>query len=186
MGTPLRPLPVKLIIGFIYQDPTIFEKTKKILVRAYGPADHESPLFDFDKTNYYQKEMGTDLKRRFLSFSRLIPAEKLVKIKISTNACEKKMASRSGERTVNIDPGYITLSKLVLATTKSFTHRLYIGNGIYEEATLFFKDKSFQPSRWTYPDFRQENHIAVFNAIRDLYLNQLTKTYGTAQLYRCV
>jgi hypothetical protein len=186
MGTPYQPLPVKLIIGFIYRDPVVFEKTRTILRRIHGDPDIESPKFSFDKTSYYEKEMGQELQRKFLSYKRLIPAEKLVAIKIATNALEKKLEQPRNHRAINIDPGYVTLSKLVLATTKNFAHRLYAGRGIFEEVTLFYKDNSFEPGRWTYPDFREKNHIGIFNDIRKHYLDQLTKTYGLSQLYRCV
>lgn len=186
MGTPHRPLPVKLIVGFITRDPSAFHKATVILGRSLGRPDFESPSFAFDKTSYYEKEMGEGLERKFLSYTRLLPAEKLPAIKIATNALEKRLAPASGCRTINIDPGYITLSKLVLATTKSFVHRLYMGRGIFEEVTLYYKDNSFQPGHWTYPDFRANNHIATFNTIRQKYLEQITKIYGPSQLYRCI
>jgi hypothetical protein len=186
MGTPHQLLPVKLIIGLIFRDQGIFEKTAYLLRRSYGKTDYESPSFAFDKTSYYQKEMGEALQRKFLSFGRLIFPEKLPDIKIATNALEKKLRAPSGKRTINIDPGYISLSKLVLATTKSFTHRLYIRRGIFEEVTLFFKDNCFEPGRWTYPDYRSDSHIGFFNGVRRIYLDQITKTYGPSELCRCV
>jgi hypothetical protein len=186
MGTPHQPLPVKLIIGLIYTDSAVFERTRSALRRLYGEEDSESREFDFDKTPYYEKEMGHGLRRKFISYKKLIQAEKLVDIKIKTNALEKKFERPPRHRAVNIDPGYVTLSKLVLATTKSFAHRIYMGRGIFEEITLYFKDNSFEPGRWTYPDFRAADHIAAFNDIRQTYLNQLTKDHGPTQLYRCI
>lgn len=186
MGKTSSPLPVKLIVGLIARDEALFAKALKALMKKFGPADLLGPIYDFDLTDYYEKEMGRGLKRRFISFERLVPAEHLAKIKIHTNAWEKKLSGARGLRDINIDPGYISLSKLVLATTKSFVHRIYIGRGIFEEITLYFKDGSFTAGPWTYPDFRKETHIALFNKIRKTYYGQLETIYGLSQLYRCV
>ena len=181
-----KPLPVKLIVGFISSDRALFEKAQKSLIKKFGKADFVSPLFDFDKTDYYEKEMGQDLKRSFVSFRDLIAPERLIKIKLFTNALEKKFSNDALARAINIDPGYVTLSKLVLATTKSFVHRIYMGRGIFEEVTLYYKGQGFLPGNWTYPEFRCETHIAVFNEIRKKYYQQIEKQYGLSQLYRCI
>jgi hypothetical protein len=186
MGKISRPLPVKLIIGLIGNTPEILEKTKNILIRKYGPVDRTSALYAFDLTDYYTKEMGPGLKRQFLGFKKLVACEKLVSIKRSTNTLETKLSLKPGARDINIDPGYISLSKLVLATTKSFVHRIYAGKGIFEEVTLYFKNNSFQAGPWTYPDYRSESHILFFNEVRDIYYAQIEKTYGVRELYRCV
>lgn len=186
MGNTLRPLPVKLIIGLIAHDDGLFDKTQKALTRKFGPADLVSPLYDFDSTDYYEKEMGKGLKRKFLSFQGLIAPERLAGIKRYTNSLENRLSRNRGRRDINIDPGYVSLSKLVLATTKSFVHRIYIGRGIFEEITLYFKEGSFAAGPWTYPDFRQQTHIAFFNGIRNTYYGQLEAAYGLSQLYRCV
>lgn len=186
MGTILKPLPVKCVTGIISGSSELIEKTKKICSKKFGPIDFISPIFEFDKTDYYEKEMGKDLKRLFLSFEKLIPAEELVTIKRFTNSVEVKLKGAQGLRRVNIDPGYISLSKLVLATTKSFVHRIYASHGIFEEITLYYKNDTFVPGPWTYPDYQTKDHIAVFNEIRTKYYQQLAQIYGLSQLYRCV
>ncbi len=186
MGKIVKPLPVKLIVGLITQEATFFDKAKNILSKKFGNIDFISPVLAFDQTAYYQKEMGRDLKRLFLSFEKLIPADKLVAIKLSTNKIEQKISTSRHHRCVNIDPGYIALSKLVLATTKSFLHRLYIGAGIHEEITLYFRKNTFEAGPWTYPDYRLPTQIALFNEIRKKYYEQVEKKYGHTQLYRCL
>ncbi len=186
MGKIVKPLPVKLIVGLITKNPTLFQKVQEVLSKKFGKIDFVSPVFDFNKTDYYEKEMGKDLKRLFLSFQNLIPAQRLVKIKIFTNRIEKRLSKNSSLRSINIDPGYISLSKLVLATTKNFAHRIYVGHGIFEEITLYFKEATFQPGDWTYPDYRSRDHVALFNEIRQKYYQQIEKKYGLSQLYRCV
>jgi len=172
MGRINKPLPVKLIVGLIYKEESILLKTQTHLIRRFGKIDFTSPAIDFNYTNYYKKEMGTGLKRKFLSFAKLINPESLAKIKIATNAIESKLAKKN-LRTINIDPGYLDLAKLVLATTKDFAHRIYLNNGIYAEITLSYKGNTFKESEWTYPDYRTPEYVQIFNNIRTIYKNQL-------------
>lgn len=186
MAKPCNPLPAKLIIGMISREPLLFEKIKKILSDKFGKIDMAGPVFNFNQTHYYENEMGADLKRQFLTFEPLVRAERLTKIKLLTNSLEKKFTGTSLKRAINIDPGYLSLSKLVLATTKNYSHRIYAGCGIFEEITLCFKENTFQPLPWTYPDYRSKNYIDLFNDIRKKYYIQIENTYGLSQLSRCV
>ncbi len=186
MGKTTQPLPAKLICGIITNKEELFSSAEKILIKKFGCLDSTSQVFDFNLTDYYREEMGEPLKRKFFSFVRLIPAEKLPEIKIYTNALEKKLSAHSSKRDINIDPGYISLSKLVLATTKNFAHRIYSGKGIFNEVTLYYKDNGFCPGPWTYPDYKTEPHIAFFNKIRKIYYEQIKTKHGLSQLYRCV
>jgi uncharacterized protein DUF4416 len=82
-------------------------------------------------------------------------------------------AGRGRQRRINLDPGYIDLAKLVLATTKDQQHRLYLGQGIYAEVTLRFTGGRFVPWDWTYPDYRTAEYLAFFDAVRQRYRQQL-------------
>jgi len=159
---------VKLIIGFIYKDEAIFIKAKDKLRIRFGRIDFQSDTLDFNYTNYYEKEMGVGLKRKFISFSKLIPIQDLYHIKFYTNRLEEKFLN-SGARQVNIDPGYMDLAKLVLASTKDYAHRIYLRKGIFAEITLNYRNNSFAPNDWTYPDYRSQEYIGIFNKIRKLY-----------------
>jgi len=161
-------LQVKLIMGFIYKDEAIFIKSRDRLKKIFGRVDFQSEPLDFNYTTYYEKEMGSDLKRRFISFSKLIPIEDLYRIKIYTNRLEAKLSNHM-QRQVNIDPGYMDLAKLVLASTKDYAHRIYLGKGIFAEITLSYRNTSFVPNDWTYPDYRSQEYIGIFNEIRKLY-----------------
>lgn len=172
MGKTEKAEPAKLIIGMFSNKTNLFEKVKKILEEKFGPVDFVSEVLPFNKTNYYEKEMGKDLKRIFYSFQRLISPESLVEIKIFTNQIEEKF-SEGGKRRVNIDPGYLTLSKLVLASTKDYSHRIYLKEGIYAEVTLRFEKGTFIPYEYTYPDYRTPEYLHIFNQIRQIYLNQV-------------
>jgi hypothetical protein len=172
MGKIASRKPVKLIIGFIFKDDADFEKARRILLRRFGQIDFQSQPLSFDRTNYYKDEMGDSLKRIFVSFKRLIYPQDLTAIKNFTNKIESRL-SRLGKRCVNIDPGYVDLPKLVLASTKDYVHRIYLNKGIYAELTLLFQGKSFSPWQWTYPDYRSSEYIQTFNGIRELLAKQL-------------
>ncbi|OGW75790.1 MAG: hypothetical protein A2Z72_05240 [Omnitrophica bacterium RBG_13_46_9] len=172
MGKPQKHIPVKLVVGLISGDPSNLTRAKTLLEKKFGRTDKETELLDFSCTHYYEEEFGKNLKRRFLSFKNLIVPEKNYGIKLYTNKLEKRL-SRKGRRAVNIDPGYITLTGLVLFTTKPRGHRIYIGKGIYADLELNFAKKTFQPLEWTYPDYRTDEYIVFFNSVRTIYLSQV-------------
>ena len=182
MGKIRKVPPVKLISGIITGDENNFDIVCEVLSKKFGAIDYKSPIYDFNLTNYYQKEMGPEPKRQFLSFSELIAHTKLAKIKLFTNKLEKRYsppevdppsAEKNGKRLINIDPGYITASKLVLATTKDYYHRIYLDKGIFAEVTLYFKSGSFQSFEWTFPDYKTKGYIETFNHIREIYMRQI-------------
>jgi len=172
MGSTQKEHRVKLITGLIYRDSEQYLAIKPFLLRAFGPIDYESEELAFSHTDYYENELGTGLKRRFLSFSRLIPPQKLAGIKVRTNKFEKQKALK-GKRTINIDPGYLDMAKLVMASTKDFCHRIYLDHNIFAEVTLVYKKDSFTFWDWTYPDYRTAKYIDIFNHIRQTYEQQI-------------
>ena len=175
MGRAIPPKQAKFFIGLISANIELLDKVTAYFTRRFGPIDLSSAVLDFDSTIYYNREMGNALKRKFISFKRLISIENINVIKLLTNKQEKKFSSQ-GKRKVNIDPGYITLSKVALLTTKDYYHRIYLGKGIYAEVTLFYNNKSFRPFEWTYPDYRSVGYIGFFNKTRDLYHSQIKKS----------
>jgi len=192
-------LKVKLVIGFIYQDEAIFIKAKEKLSKKFGKIDFESASLDFNYTDYYEAEMGKGLKRKFISFSKPISIADLYRVKLYTNRLETKFLigaqnalrlsadasvadhlgkkpralargdSLAKSRQVNIDPGYLDLAKLVLATTKDYAHRIFLRKGIFAEITLSFRGNSFSANEWAYPDYRSKEYIDIFNQIRKLF-----------------
>jgi hypothetical protein len=172
VGSAKKAKNVKLISGLIFKEEAVFNQASKVLEKRFGRVDFQSQAFDFVHTRFYEKEFGSDLKRRFISFKKLIPPQALPQIKIITNTIETKLSEKSRRR-INIDPGYLTQAKLVLATSKDYNHRIYLGKGIYAEITLYFKGKTFRPCEWTYPDYRTAAYITVFNRIREIYARQV-------------
>jgi len=159
---------VKLIIGLIYKDEVVFIQAKNKLKNKFGRIDFESARLDFNYTNYYEPEMGKGLTRRFISFSKLIPIQDLYRSKLYTNRLEEKF-SVAKHRQINIDPGYLDLAKLVLASTKDYAHRIFLRKGIFAEIALTYRQDSFSRNDWTYPDYCSKEYIEIFNQIRKLY-----------------
>lgn len=174
VGQAREHRPVKLIVGVFTAREELLGAVRAELRESYGAVDHVSPVWPFDFTSYYAEEFGENLLRQFFTFSELIDPARLPEIKLFTNSLELQLASQ-GKRQANLDPGYIDLSKLVLATTKNHQHRIYLGRGIYAEVTLRFTRGSLRPWEWTYPDYRTEHYVLFFNEVRRTYLGQLKR-----------
>ena len=172
MSRPHEPDPVKLITSLFSPEKELLETVIVEISKVYGATDWISPELYFDRTKYYAREMGWPLHRRFASFAGLIPPDLLVEIKLKTNEIEHKYLDE-GNRLVNIDPGYISPERLILATGKNYVHRVYLGKGIYADLTLVFQRGSFCPLKWTYPDYAAPDMIRVFTGIREKYMKQL-------------
>lgn len=141
----------------------------KALTERFGPTDFISPWIPFDYTEYYTKETGRPLYRRMLSFEILIEQDDLPGIKMITNGLEEQWA-RDDLRQVNIDPGFLVASRFVLASGKDFTHRVYIGQGVYADLTLIYTKDWFQPLPWTYPDYQAEPVQQFLIKVRQKYI----------------
>jgi hypothetical protein len=174
MGKTKKPKAVKLIIGMLAKSQKLFDKAEEFFIKDFGPIDYKSTVISFNYTDYYEKEFGPALKRNFISFKKPISPEKIAKIKLLTNSIEKKL-SADKKRQVNIDPGYVTDAKLILATTKDYFHRIYLNHGIYAEVTLMWRKGGFKPFEWTFPDYRSKEYIDVFNAIRNAHMAEARK-----------
>ncbi len=169
MGKIKLHLPVKSFAAISFRSDYWLEAALEELEALLGPVILKSAIFsESGFTNYYEAEMGPQLNKLFAAFQTLIPAEYLVDLKIKTNKIEQQFL-KEGKRTVNIDPGYLTEAKVVLATTKDYSHRLYLGKGIYGDLHLNYSKKSFQALPWTYPDYQQETALYFFNDLRALY-----------------
>lgn len=172
MGTAREPQPVRLIASLLTSDPELMDKAQALLVQAYGPIDFVSDRYAFDHTPYYAPEFGTGLQRIIVTFAQLVSPAQLPAVKRHTNEIEWALA-QGDRRRVNIDPGYVSLGKLVLATTKNHAHRIYLDQGIFGEVTLTYQDGRFRPWPWTYPDYGEEEYCTLFDRIRQRYKQQL-------------
>ena len=176
MGKITPPVSVKLFVGILTSIPEIIPAAEERLSAACGTIDSHSGAFPFDWTRYYDKDMGQPLRRYFLSFADLIKPESIADIKVATNELESSFASEwtGVSRPINLDPGYLEESKLVLASTKNFSHRIHIARGIYAEVTLHYEKRgSWRAFPWTFPDYAAERYHPYFLSLRDLYRKQL-------------
>lgn len=177
MGNIRPPKRAKLFCGLLSGDEDLLAEARRRLARQLGDLDLISEVWPFDATDYYADEMGEDIKRQFVCFADLFSVERLPEVKRLTNALELRFCDElvlpHATRPVNIDPGYLTHSKLVLATTKDYSHRLYLGEGMYGEVTLHFEHGDWKPWPWTYPDYAADTYHAFFRQAREAYMRQL-------------
>lgn len=170
MGQIREPEPVKLFVGMLSAYQGAFAEAESRLADPFGPVDLRSDLFAHEFTEYYRDEMGHPLVRYFCSFERLISPQALAGAKRLSNRIETELARRDEwpvARPVNLDPGYVAPSKLVLASTKDSAHRLYLGDGIWAELTLRFQGGDWAELDWTYPDYRTPEYREFFRRVRD-------------------
>jgi len=172
MGYASQPQPVKLVLPMLARQPALFNMACERLSFTYGRIDYTSIILPFDHTTYYEKEFGSGLQRQFVAFERLVDPGQLAEIKLLTNSLEQSLAVDE-RRTINLDPGYLSLAKFVLATTKDQSHRIYIGQGIYAEITLCYRHGEWRVCPWTYPDYRTAAYLLVIGELRAIYISQL-------------
>ena len=170
MSIPREAEDVKLIVSLFSPEAALIGEVIHGLEKRFGPTDWKSPELIFERTRYYAKEMGWPLNRRFISFATLISPMDIVEIKLFTNDLENRYLQAVNRR-INIDPGYISLERLILATGKNFIHRIYLGRGIYADLTLIFQGGTFRPLEWTYRDYAEAETIGYFNLLREGYKN---------------
>jgi hypothetical protein len=169
-GAPSPALPVKPVCAVTLSMGLALGEALAALEPLMGAPEAVGRLFPFDFTDYYLGEMGPDLRKAFLSFGDRMDPDELPALKLGTNEIEGRWSS-GGRRRVNLDPGYMTSAKLVLASTKDFAHRVYLGDGVYGDVQLQFRHGRWRPNAWTFPDYRTAEARAFFAAARDR-LNQ--------------
>jgi len=171
-----EPGQVKLIIGILAADENCLKKAAEAIKAEFGNIDLVSNTWPFNQTDYYKEQTGENILKQFVSIEKLIEPAELADIKHRTNATEKRLAEELAvdlPRPINLDPGIIELSKLILATTKNYSHRIYIGKKMYAEVTLIFDNAKWQTMPYTYPDYAQQCYHDFFSKVRKKLLEQL-------------
>lgn len=162
---------VKPICAITYGTQIFFESIIPFVEAICGKLDQQSEVIDFSFTNYYADEMGKNLLKVYCTFQELMHPNKLPEMKLQTNVLEQKWLKDQG-RQVNLDPGYVTSAKMVLASTKDFSHRLYLSDGIYGDLQMICSGGSYKTLGWTYPDYQDPKVLEFFNTIRKQYIKQ--------------
>ncbi len=167
MGEPTTPQPALLVVGLLAGSRELLVQAEQLLVADFGRVAERSDVIVFDFSDYYEQEIGRDLVRSWLGFERTVAPGRLAEVKLACNRMEQILAV-AGRRRVNIDPGLLLLHSLVLASTKEFAHRVYLGNGIHAEVTLIYRSGEFVPQDWTYADYRTAECLAFLHRCRGL------------------
>lgn len=174
MGAISPPRPVLLLLAAFSRHDAALDWARERAEATWGPVALASARFPFVDTDYYEATMGPGLAKQFLAFDRLVDPATLPAIKRATNDWEDEYArlaasvdAASEPRPLNLDPGYLTLAKLVLASTKDHAHRLYLADGIYAEVTLSYKHRAWRPHEWTFPDYRRAEYHEFFTRCRE-------------------
>ena len=165
--TYVSPPAAKIFCGFIYIQDLDLAEVLRVLEQSWGPVEFVSRRFPFDYTRYYDKEMGSPLSRKFVAFRDEVDQEALPRLKWEAKRVEGMYLHPAGGRRVNIDPGLLLPERLVLATTKPFSHRPYLRQGIYADLTLIYREKGYQPLEWTYPDYGASETLSIMNHLRE-------------------
>jgi hypothetical protein len=174
---PIRqPRPVLLFVAAFSSVENAFVWSRQRLEELFGPIELESMPFAVDAfTDYYAPTMGANLTKQFWAFRDLIDPGQLSEIKRTTNTIEDIFAATVSvatvERPLNLDPGYVDLAKLILASTKDHAHRIYLSNGVFGETTLQYTQKQWKSLPWSYPDYQSDASHDFLNRCRD-YLKQ--------------
>ena len=171
-----NPKPVKLIIGILAANDTALTAAVKSISDKFGQIDLASDVWPFTQTEYYKDEIGPNALRQFVSIDELIDPGSLAQIKHDTNSLEQQLADSLKlpyPRPINLDPGFMEPSKLVLASTKNFSHRIYIGNKIFAEVTLMYEKGFWRHFDYTFPDFRGPRYHDFLTKVRTRLMEQL-------------
>jgi len=171
---PLDPDPVKLFVAILFSDQERLERAMEQMTAEFGPLDYRSEPMEFTESDYYQKEMGYPIVRIFISFRDLADPGGLAQTKIKTNEIEDRLAIE-GKRKVNLDPGYMDVCKVVLASAKYNGQKVYLGQGIYADPNLQYQKGHFTAYPWSFPDFKNGRYEKVFLRIRELYKAKMRK-----------
>lgn len=177
MGQINAPEPVLLILAAFSRHDAAFDWAMEQSAETWGPIALRSPRFEFLETDYYESTMGPGLKKQFWAFETLIDPAHLSQRKQQTNGWEAAYAQQgqhTESRPLNLDPGYITLAKVVLASTKDHAHRLYLDEGIYAEVTLRYQQGGWKAWDWTFPDYRRGDYHEFFDQCRE-YIRQQSR-----------
>lgn len=177
MSTLYQPQKAQFFISCLFCNSEALSVAHLTLQEVFENVQPFGEVMPFDKTVYYNEEMGHPIYRQIFSLSPLLSPEALVGIKLTTNSLERRWAFQ-GKRKFNLDPGYLDAAKLLLATGKNFAHRIYLEAGVFADLTLVYQRGEFQKLPWTYPDYASTEMRQLFKQLRQDYMMKLRgKTY---------
>jgi len=158
--------PVVRFCAIISRHQELRDNAVELIAADWGKPVIVSPELDFESGGFYTETMGADLKKRLVAFEGFVDPAELAGWKCQSNGWEAKLAAEFSHqelRPLNLDPGYMSQAKLVLATIKDRDHRVYLRDGIFAEVTLTYVGKQWRHHRWSYPSYRTKP-VAQFAA----------------------
>jgi len=168
MGTIKPAIHAHPFIAIMFNGEHELKSLLEIMQNRFGSILSDGPIYRVsDFSDYYEEEFGNQLQKQFFVFQRPICLENFFQIKVWTNELELDPNTKTPRRILNIDPGYLEPSKLVLYSSKNFSHRIYYGSGIFEEVTMSFIHGNFTRLPWTYNDYFCEMNRNYLLAMRN-------------------
>ncbi len=168
-----RVEPVKLFAAILYSDESLLSEARACLGALFGPEDFVSPAFPFEHTDFYAAEMGAGLRRVFIAWERLVHPGVLARSKLDSDRIERTLAAPDGRRRVNIDTGTLDYQKVVLASFKYMGQKIYVGEGVWADLTLYYRKGGWAKFEWTFPDFKLGLYDRALLEIRRIYKRQM-------------
>lgn len=165
---------IKVVNKVIYFNAILFgpidlEDVKKNLESLFGPEIYQTENFPFTHTDYYNSKMYPPLHKYFAAYNIIeSPANLAIYKRILVDI--EKTCSKDNRRFVNIDIGYLALEKIVVASTKNFSHRIYIGKGVYGDLQFLRLKNKYKPMDWTFPDYKQNFVLQFFEKVRNFLI----------------
>lgn len=179
MAQPKSPPKCLQLVAVFSRHRTCLEWAATRIEDRWGALALTSDCFDHSETRYYERQMGSQLQKQFFVLQDFYDPAELAASKLESNAWEHEVAQTANfpeQRPVNIDPGYITLTKIVLASAKDRAHRIYLHSGIYAEECLYYLDHAWQSRPWTYPDYQRPDFQDFFHQARDLLRQRIAES----------
>jgi hypothetical protein len=146
----------RLFFALMYKDKDVLEKVIDELKTDFGGVVAKIPEYDFDFTDYYLEEFGSDLKKTIIVFEKNIEKKDLIEIKIISSHIEKDFSPDGNKRVINVDPGYLDDNQVVLASFKGKDFKEDIGEGIFSHIVLVFEDGRVRDFHHTFADFKSK------------------------------
>ena len=144
----------KLFFALMYKDKDVFEKAVERLKEDFGAILSNSAEYNFDFTDYYREEFGSNLKKILIAFNKLINMRDLDEIKIISSQIEGEFCNDDNKRVINIDPGYFNEKGVVLASFKGKDFKESLGEDVFAHKVLEFNNGNIKDFYHTFPDFK--------------------------------
>ena len=172
MARIIKPPPGRLIVSIMYTTMDALADGLTSLEKKFGRVQFETLEIECDQAKQYKEEMGRILARRFYSFDKMVPRDFLPEAKTCCHKIETQLADTVDGypfRAVNVDPGILSPTALIMASHREQPHRIYMRDGVYGELTLIHAHDKFCRLPWTESDYCDDEAITFFERVRQTF-----------------